>query len=178
MEQTNGSYKEAELTDGRMGSYVVAQQYYRDFDRLRIESPEKFNRICHSVLGDSPSSWHEEDKQILGIAGLAFPCAAEGVTKLKVPEAEIRDFIKLAVKPTIVSRMFGMLTSDVPDYDLQSPFADAIAGEPDLVAAVNLKDVPVKFEGERKDNPGFKLVPDPTRKAPERPHPYTNPIVF
>lgn len=180
MENVKGSYAEVELADGRMGNYRVAQQYYRDFDRLRIESPEKFNRICDCVLGEKQRGWDSGEKQILGAVGLAFDTAATqyplGADR---SEQEVREFIKLAVKPTIASRMFGILVSDTPDYDLHSPFKNHVPLEPDLVSKEDQRLVATDWQGEKlKDYPGSKLVPNPAAKAPAPKHDNMNPIMF
>lgn len=168
MESVLGGYTAVELKDGRMGNYKVAQQYYRDFDRLRIQSPDKFNRICHSVLAEG-RDWIEEDRQVLGMAGLAFTRASEKGTTLSRPEEEIRDFIKLAVVPTIVSRIFGILLNETPDYDLQSPFRNPVFREPDMVPDELQTTVVLDWEGaDARDYLGNKLVPDPAARPPRR----------
>lgn len=159
-----GQYTEVEFTDGSRGAYGVARQYYRDFDRLRIESPDKFNRLCHSVLGDA-RAWFDDDRDILAGIGLAFAHAADPAQHAQLEE-EIKAFIKIAVKPTIVSRMFGILTGDTPDYDLQSPFKHHVAGEPDTVPAQYQKDVVFEWAGNNlKDCPGKYLVTQSARRA-------------
>ncbi len=158
MQSIWGGYAEVEFTDGSRGAYEVAQKYYRDFDQLRVESPEKFNRICHSVLGQK-ATWGAEERHILAAVGLQFALASDGKYAQNSPEEEVRQFIRLAVKPTIVSRMFGILCGDIPDYDLQSPFKHPVHGAPDQVAPKHQQEVAFEWMGnDIKDCPGKYLI--------------------
>ena len=160
MQEILGGYTEVELSDGRKGNYEVARQYYRDFDRLRIETPEGFNRVCDAVLSKTPRAWNDAEKRDLTIAGLAFASAAEGKFVLKRPEDEISAFIRLAVRESLVSQIFGIVTSGEPQYDLRSPFKHHASGEPDEVPAERRQPVVLDWVGpDTREYPGYKLLP-------------------
>lgn len=167
-----GGYAEVEFTDGSRGSYEVAQQYYRSFDKLRVDSPEKFNCICHSVLGENPTLWDAEEQRILESIGLPFTLASESAFQIKSPKAEVRQFIQLAVRPTIISRIFGVLAGSTPEYDLQSPFKHPVIGEPDQVAPQHRQQVAFEWSGtDLRNCPGKYLITQSSRHVKDAPQP-------
>jgi len=125
---------------------------------LRIEAPESFNRVCDAVLSKNPRSWNDEEKQALTIAGLAV--ASGGELILKRPVDEIKEFIRLAVKESLVSQIFGIVSSGETQYDLRSPFKHHASGEPDEVPAAHRQRVALDWAGpDTREYPGYKLLP-------------------
>lgn len=156
-----GAYTEVEFSDGSHGAYAVAQQYYRNFEKLRVASPEKFSRICDSVLGDNPSPWNADERRILDDIGLSFAVASQNLYLMKTPEAEVRQFIKLAVRPTD-NRVVGGMSA----YDLQSPFKHPVPGAPDQVAEQNRQEVHFEWSGtDLRNCPGKFLITQSVRRV-------------
>ena len=157
MQHIWGGYAEVEFTDGSRGAYLIAQEYYRDFDKLRTQSPEKFNELCHSVLG-KPKAWGVDEKSVLSAIGRSFSQAANS-NQVAQMEEEVRAFIKIAVRSTAVSRLLGALKGSVPDYDLQSPFKHHVMGRPDIVPECYQQDVAFEWMGnDLRSCPGKYLI--------------------
>ncbi len=154
-----GDYYEVQLRDGRVGNYEVAQRYYRDFNRLAHQQPKGFNKLCAYILDDPEAELASEHKAILAEVGLAL-CPVERVTSVLLrPEEEIKEFVCLAAKETIFSRLFCILAKgSEPSYHLVSPFKKPGAA-PDEVPPQDRTFVKVKdwAGSDITEFPGVKL---------------------
>lgn len=160
LEIIGGSYSEVELSDGRTGNYEVAQQYYRDFDRLAHEQPAKFNQLCAYILPNHEAKLTPEHKSLLADIGLAWRTRVNGEIILKKREEEIKDFLRLSVRQGALSRLFTALSLAEPSYHLVSPFKRPNDGCADKVAYGYRWMIFTDWIGsDYKDYPGNKLVP-------------------